>query len=89
MPFYTGGERTQKCHIRLEIKKPERIIRSGVVPKAGLEPAHGRPYRILSPTRLPIPPLRPAKAIIAEQMDAVNKNIGFGKQKEGIHPRLV
>ena len=29
-----------------------------VVPKAGLEPARCRHHRILSPARLPIPPLR-------------------------------
>jgi hypothetical protein len=30
------------------------------VPEAGLEPAHHLWRRILSPVRLPIPPLRPA-----------------------------
>jgi hypothetical protein len=31
-----------------------------LVPEAGLEPAHHLWRRILSPVRLPIPPLRPA-----------------------------
>ncbi len=31
-----------------------------MVPKAGVEPARVLPLRILSPARLPIPPLRPA-----------------------------
>ena len=29
-----------------------------LVPKEGLEPSHPERYRILNPTRLPIPPLR-------------------------------
>lgn len=29
-----------------------------LVPGAGIEPAHGCPYRCLRPTRLPIPPSR-------------------------------
>ena len=29
-----------------------------MVPKVGVEPTRGRPHRILSPARLPIPPLR-------------------------------
>ncbi len=29
-----------------------------MVPGAGLEPAHGYPYRCLRPTRLPVPPSR-------------------------------
>jgi hypothetical protein len=28
-----------------------------MVPEAGIEPARGKPQRILSPLRLPIPPL--------------------------------
>jgi hypothetical protein len=29
-----------------------------LVPREGIEPSHGCPYRILSPARLPIPPPR-------------------------------
>src|SRR5947207_15621780 len=31
------------------------------VPKVGLEPTRGLPHRILSPARLPVPPLRPPR----------------------------
>jgi len=40
------------------------------VPKEGLEPSHGvKPYWILSPARLPIPPLR--QHLISEEWNAI------------------
>ena len=35
------------------------------MPEVGLEPTRPRGHRILSPARLPIPPLRPASAIVS------------------------
>ena len=36
------------------------FVRVVLVPKAGIEPARGfKPHWILSPARLPVPPLRP------------------------------
>src|SRR5258707_4528867 len=34
------------------------LKKSGVVPRAGVEPARGCPHRFLRPTRLPVPPPR-------------------------------
>src|SRR5262249_31693 len=33
------------------------------MPKVGLEPTRGLPHRILSPARLPVPPLRPGQRV--------------------------
>jgi hypothetical protein len=41
----------------------QTTLQARVVPEAGLEPAQGCPRGILSPLRLPIPPLRQGKPI--------------------------
>ena len=54
---------------------------SFLVPKVGLEPTHGRPYWILSPARLPIPPLRHidflngTRNIIANYGEKINRKL--------------
>ena len=55
------------CHpdIQASVLKGSKHVnkvhcQTSIVPKGGLEPPHGvKPYWILSPARLPIPPLRP------------------------------
>ena len=46
------GTRTWNVHVY-------QFRHFGMVPEAGLEPAHCCQYWILNPARLPIPPLRP------------------------------
>ena len=53
-----------------------------MVPKAGVEPARVLPLRILSPARLPIPPLRPGDLFILTQdylfdKRFFKKNLGY------------
>ena len=41
------------------------------VPKVGLEPTRGFPHRILSPARLPVPPLRLCRKRVRESRPGV------------------
>ncbi len=53
-------------------------VKSHAVPKEGLEPSHGvKPYWILSPARLPIPPLRLLNT------DNICKNVTLGNYEIG------
>ena len=60
-PSHKGGSEPKSKKYEA-VKQPHIfVIRASLpllVPKAGLEPARCRHHRILSPARLPIPPLR-------------------------------
>ena len=68
-----------------------------MVPKAGIEPARSCPHRILSPARLPVPPLRRLDKYLPYCTEGLNKiiciinieneqfhNIGKGPRSEGV-----
>ena len=56
----------ERLQIRLQLLFPGKGVNQGMlakalvflVPEAGIEPARGEPHGILSPARLPVPPLR-------------------------------
>ena len=61
-----------------------------VVPKEGIEPSHPRGYRILSPARLPIPPLRRCRSTSPSSARTVNGSLLPAQprmRRDGVPPR--